>query len=290
MQTVTRRAWIAVAAVVLALVAAVAVGTWFWSELVDYINPRDATGRKDAVQVYTLIWAGVLAAITAAVGLTNVYFSRKNLEHNQKSLDQQRSLEAQRSYDAALQTYFDQMKDLLTGHDLRNSEVNADVRLLAEAQTVTVINTIDPARKARLVLFLERAQLINEDNPIIVLVWADLRHVDLNNQVLMETDFSGANLSHANLKGADMTRSNLSGDLIGADLRGATLRYAYLGYANLTDAKLADADLTRADLSNAKGITDAELRRCRSLEGATMPNGQKYEDWLKSGKDDGEGG
>ena len=29
-------------------------------------------------------------------------------------------------------------------------------------------------------------------------------------------------------------------------------------------------------------VTDKQLDQARSLEGATMPNGQKYEDWLKS--------
>jgi hypothetical protein len=71
----------------------------------------------------------------------------------------------------------------------------------------------------------------------------------------------------------------------------------YLLGADLSDANLSDANLSRADLSNAvldnanlggaEGITNKELeQQAASLEGATMPNGQKYEDWLKSrGKD-----
>jgi uncharacterized protein YjbI with pentapeptide repeats len=51
----------------------------------------------------------------------------------------------------------------------------------------------------------------------------------------------------------------------------------------LTDANLAGADLTDAI------ITEEQLAQCASLEGATMPNGQKYEDWLKS-KGSGEDG
>ena len=41
------------------------------------------------------------------------------------------------------------------------------------------------------------------------------------------------------------------------------------------------ADLRGADLTSAK-VTDAQLERVNHLEGATMPNGQQYEDWLKS--------
>jgi hypothetical protein len=41
--------------------------------------------------------------------------------------------------------------------------------------------------------------------------------------------------------------------------------------------------LWAADLTSAEGITNVELeRQVASLEGSTMPNGQKYEDWLKS--------
>src|SRR3712207_7773815 len=38
-----------------------------------------------------------------------------------------------------------------------------------------------------------------------------------------------------------------------------------------------------ANLGGADGITNEELeQQALSLEGADMPNGQKYEDWLKS--------
>jgi hypothetical protein len=52
--------------------------------------------------------------------------------------------------------------------------------------------------------------------------------------------------------------------------------------ANLSGANLIEADLSEADLSGAKGTTNAQLKgQAESLEDATMPNGQKYEDWLK---------
>jgi hypothetical protein len=53
---------------------------------------------------------------------------------------------------------------------------------------------------------------------------------------------------------------------------------------------LTGADLSRANLSDADGITNEVLaQQAKSLKDATMPNGQKYEDWLKS-KDRGEDG
>jgi hypothetical protein len=46
-----------------------------------------------------------------------------------------------------------------------------------------------------------------------------------------------------------------------------------------------DANLMDADLSSATGVTNERLeRQANTLQGATMPNGQKYEDWLKDKK------
>jgi hypothetical protein len=57
-------------------------------------------------------------------------------------------------------------------------------------------------------------------------------------------------------------------DLAGSDLSGAYLRGAYL---------------SRAQLRGATHITNEQLeQQAKSLKGATMLNGQKYEDWLKS--------
>jgi hypothetical protein len=51
----------------------------------------------------------------------------------------------------------------------------------------------------------------------------------------------------------------------------------------LDDISLSHATLSDADLSSAEGITNEELeQQSASLKGATMPNGLKYEDWLKS--------
>jgi uncharacterized protein YjbI with pentapeptide repeats len=63
----------------------------------------------------------------------------------------------------------------------------------------------------------------------------------------------------------------------------ANLRYADLSGADLSDANLSQANLSNAVLVRATGITNKQLeKQAFTLEGATMPNGQKYEDWLKS--------
>jgi uncharacterized protein YjbI with pentapeptide repeats len=142
---------------------------------------------------------------------------------------------------------------------------------------------------------------------------ADLRNTYLSGIDLGGSYLSGADLSGADLKGASLVNAELqrkdalslgSADLRGADLSRADLSGADLRGTNLGDAKLANADLQRkdarglegadltgadltgtdltgADLSGAIGVTAQQLGKCKSLAGATMPNGQKYEDWLK---------
>jgi uncharacterized protein YjbI with pentapeptide repeats len=57
---------------------------------------------------------------------------------------------------------------------------------------------------------------------------------------------------------------------------------ANLRYTNLSGADLRSANLRNADLTGAKAWTVKQLTSAKNLERATMPNGQKYEDWLKS--------
>jgi hypothetical protein len=149
----TRITWRVAAALSIALLVAVAYGIWFdwewkamigWKALVDYIypDPDDTTGKKDAVQVYAVIVAGVIASITAAVGLLNLRLTRKNLEH-QRELEAQRA-EQQRelAQGTALQAYYEQLGNLLTKYDLRTTQ-REEIKELARGQTLTVLQEVD---------------------------------------------------------------------------------------------------------------------------------------------------
>jgi hypothetical protein len=125
---------------------------------------------------------------------------------------------------------------------------------------------------------LSNALMVNAN-----LIVADLSSADLSNALLDNADLvahlPNADLSGARLIGADLSEANL----IDADLSEANLIGANLSDAVLDNANLNRADLENANLSGAEGITNAELeQQTVSLEGADMPNGQKYEDWLKS--------
>ena len=81
-------------------------------------------------------------------------------------------------------------------------------------------------------------------------------------------------------------------ELSGAYLNDTDLVTADLGGAELSDAKLRSANLSDANLEGTQEVSDEQLAEAKSLTGATMPNGQKYEDWLKSkgSGEDGENG
>src|SRR5215216_3779747 len=132
--------------------------------------------------------------------------------------------------------------------------------------------------------YLSGANLSGADLSEAFLRGAFLRDATLSDATLSEAHLrdaylSGANLSYANLSGAFLRDANL----FAANLSEANLGNANLSEANLRDADLFNANLFAANLSSAEGITNEQLdAQAESLEGATMPNGQKYEDWLKS--------
>jgi hypothetical protein len=224
-------------------------------------------------------WLELLSTLAIPIVLTvaGFWFTAQQQEREEQRAENEQRLEDQRAQDVALQAYLDQMNNLLLEHNLRNSKEDSGVRTLARARTLTVLGRLDPSRKTAVMQFLVEADLVQSvegREPVIMLFDADLS----------EANLSGAYLSEANLTGvADLSRANLSyAYLFDTDLSYANLSHVNLNGANLNGAKLFEANLFGADLSEAWGWTEKQLGEARSLKGATMPNGQKYEDWLKS--------
>ena len=296
---------------------------WLWGVLAGYIQPKTPTDRKEFVNVFVVIAAGVVGTLTAIAAVGNLIISRRNLQNAQATLEQQRSLDDRRAQDDALQAYYKQVGDLLTTHELTQTERDDDpLRLLAQAQTLTVLDRFDEWHKRHLLLFLHGAGLIKKDDSIVDLARAnlsranlsaaDLHRANLHRANLYDADLQGANLYDANLHGANLYDANLRRtNLRGADLHlanlgranlhqaqlsesklsGAKLDGAYLGGADLRDAdlklatlqgaRLNGADLRGANLGGVKEVTEEQLVMCRSLEGATMPDGQEFEEWIR---------
>jgi uncharacterized protein YjbI with pentapeptide repeats len=255
----------------------------------------------------------IVPAVIAAGGL---WFNRQQR-------DREMEIAEQRSQDEALQAYLDQMSQLLTDKDqpLHKAQQHDSLSTVARARTLTVLRRLDGERKRRVLQFLYESDLITKNRVVVDLVgaallradlsWAKLSGVKLREADLRETDLGGANLneadlSEADLDGADLRVAHLRGvnlhraNLYGADLSWAELRGANLSLANLIGANLSRSDLREADLLGAN-LSGADLGRAEvseellaqqanSLQGATMPNGQKYEDWLKDKEGSGEDG
>jgi len=173
------------------------------------------------------------------------------------------------------------MSTLLIEKDLRNAEGNSEVNALARARTLTVLERLDPARKTQVIRFLSsEASLVQSPpgaDPVMSLLGADLSGVDLTYAAPGDAqpyatvpvlDLSDADLTYADLRGADLGIVMHGTRLVGADVRGA----------NLSGAVLNDANLSGANLRYATGKTGEQLDgQAGSLEGAIMPDGQKYE-------------
>jgi uncharacterized protein YjbI with pentapeptide repeats len=196
--------------------------------------------------------------------------------------------------------------------DLYGADLGEGIEPGSLEQAYKIIITLQTRRTRNLVVPTPqlRTNLSGADLSDGDLRYADLVYVDLHNANLGAANLWGAVLYGADLSGSNLSRSgaelsigsaNLTGailmhaDLSYAALEGAILKDANLHNADLTYADLKDADLRGADLTEAHEttyeypagatehlVTNEEIcQQTKNLEGATMPNGQKFEDWLK---------
>lgn len=190
--------------------------------------------------------------------------------------EEQKALENAREH--ALQAYLDKMTELLTEKQLRTSEKDDEVRQIARARTLTILQALDGRRKGVVLRFLYESALIMNTEPIIRLEKADLRDltltIDLDDPNIDEELLGGA-LIHEIVSIRDFTSINLSQvDLSRANLENARLNQAILSRTNMTkaeffNAKLQQADLTLAILVNTSlvkaDLTEADLNNAVML-------------------------
>jgi hypothetical protein len=223
--------------------------------------------------------AALIGALIALGGvfttqLVNTALEDQRVEEARRTALAQRERELEiaqrRAEDEALQTYLDQISTLLLDErrPLQQAQPGHEVRTVARAHTLTTLNRLDGSRKGSVLQFLYESDLITKDRMVVQLTGADLRGADLRGAYL-----PAAHLSNADLRGADLSN---------ADLRGANLRGANLNWADLSGANLSNTNL-----SGARWLTEDQLGAAKSLKGATMPNGQKYEVWLNDKQSSG---
>jgi uncharacterized protein YjbI with pentapeptide repeats/cell division protein FtsB len=265
--------------------------------------------RGMTVRDWLPIVGALLVPLVIALGIWAITWQLDKLE-NQRA-EAERELAEQRAQDEVLQAYLDQMSQLILDRNLLEveqgnpvHEQGDPVHTLAQALTSTAILRLDAEHNESVTHFLINSGLaVRSEVSARLLRGSTLSHAELSgahlpNADLGDADLSGADLSNALLDNADLVahlpNADLSGasligadlsdaNLFSADLSDANLISADLSRANLSDANLSDANLENANLSGADGITNAELeQQAVSLVGADMPNGQNYEDWLKS--------
>lgn len=176
---------------------------------------------------------------------------------NRSERNTEREIALDRQQEAALQTYFDHMSELLLKNKLRTTQ-NAEVRDIARTRTLSVMRALDKRRKNLVVQFLREAKLIIDKNSILNDV--KMNEIDLHSLDLREAFLQNADLKHANLQDVDLTGADLQGaDLSLANLRGAKLFKTNLLRANLYKADLQGADLLKANLQEAS-LREADLK------------------------------
>jgi hypothetical protein len=173
-----------------------------------------------------------------------------------KGAEAERELAEQSAQDEAPQAYLDQMSQLMLDRNLLEVEPGDPVHTLAQARTSTAILRLDPEHNHSVTRFLIDSGLATRS--------------EASPRLRRDITLSNAPLRNANLSEVDLS---------GTDLRGANLSGANLYNADLSGADLSDAYLWRTVLFKAAGITNEELeQQAHTLDGATMPGGQKYEE------------
>jgi hypothetical protein len=263
-----------------------------------WLQEATQTGAEGALSSWTsvLLTNGVVGAVVGLVGVLigqvlqqrrHSQTLRETQRRHSQTLEQTAELEAQRAHEAALQKYLEQAGQWLLEHPVRDAPWNDNLRAVARAQTLAVLEGLDPARKRILLQFLFESNLIVV-HAVISLLGANLIKANLSHADLHGADLTGANLSEANLCEAGLTEANLSGaKLTGANVRGAHLsrsnmRMADLSEANLSGAIVSGADLLRAILRETN-LSKADLRGA-DLRGAEILT-QKQIDQADGDKD-----
>jgi uncharacterized protein YjbI with pentapeptide repeats len=216
----------------------------------------------------------IIPAVLAIGGLyVDARLSTRQQELENDRAKQAQMLEEERAKAEALQAYLDQMSELMLRHDLRRCDIAEEqcyeVRLLAQARTVTVIQRLDPDHTRHVIRFLQVSDLLGADD-----LSEDPKTASEKARLLSNTSLEGADLERTDLREADLSYSDLSeADLHEAYLYGtkleettlidADLSNAYMVNANLGAANLEKADLSGVDLQGAfvsSHLKDADLR------------------------------
>ncbi len=170
--------------------------------MIYWLQEATQAGAQEAASSWpsAILSGGVVGAVVGLVGvLIGQYLTqrrhsqtlRHTAELEAERADKAAELEAQRAHEAALQKYFEQMREALADPDrpLGRSTMGDTLSTVARAQTLAVLEGLDQARKDILLQFLYESNLIHADNAII-----SLRGANLGGAYPQEANLQGAYL------------------------------------------------------------------------------------------------
>jgi hypothetical protein len=202
----------------------------------------------------------VIGATAGAVfGLIGVLVGQylTQLRHTE-ALRQTAELEEQRANQAALLKFFE-----LGGQLLRGPSEADYLSPILRAQTLTLLEALEPDHKRILLQFLYESSLLGPEKPGFGLQGANLAEANLERVLLQRAKLEEAHLVGANLAGANLHEVNLE--------------RANLGWANLLEANLKEADLSGAFLQE---ITKERLTQTQ-IDEAVGNDATKLRDHLQ---------
>ena len=126
-----------------------------------------------------------LLIIPIALALIAFWFNRVERKNEQ-------AITTDNQQEAALQAYLDNMSELLLKEGLRECKQDAEVRSIARARTLTVLDRLDRDRKGSLLRFLYESGLVSKGQSIIDLRDSNLNDIHLAHNKLPNIDLSGA--------------------------------------------------------------------------------------------------
>jgi hypothetical protein len=292
------------------IVLFVLVGGWI---LHLYIEPHTSGQKKDLVQALGLLTAGVAGAVGIFFTWRGQRITQESLQDTRENSEENLRLAREGQITERFTRAIDQLGATAAADnkklEVRLGGIYALERIDKESPERVYHSTVmevltayiredsrrdhsgessrrrPPADIQAILTVLSRRQLGGA--PKDGMAYLVLRGANLEGTELQSANLEGTNLEGTNLQGARLAGTNLQhAQLQDAQLQEANLRGAYLRGARLQGADLQEADLRGADLRDAR-VTDEQLADTRFLQGATMPNGQKYEDWIKDKEDSG---
>jgi uncharacterized protein YjbI with pentapeptide repeats len=234
-------------------------------------QPEPRTGRTGFAEKTLWDWLNLLGVflipLVIGAGTILITVQQTALSQSQHQNDQQIANDQQQ--EATLQTYLDDMSELLLNKQLLESGPREVVRQVAKERTFTTLRRLDAGRNSIVLQFLQDAHLIGIKDAVIDLSGADLSNDHLSGANLSGTDLSSADLSSADLNDTKLNNAILNSvTLSNATLKNAILSNTFLDSVILKSADLSNADMSGANLSNAD-LSNANLKGT-SLNGAIM--------------------